>query len=177
MGEVDKQNQTPPSAGDEVDNSPGFKVFKLKNSNFKLWRGDNIENATDLSEQLDAFKDPVKKGAEDDNIVYELMLKSGMDLNLKVEKEIIFIDSAVSGKSKKDDKLVYGNFTYYKTDNGKLLIFTEASGETGNFIKELLKKEKPEKVICLDRIFEGDDETKTNLVLQMRDAGVEFKTA
>ena len=176
-GEVDKQNQTPPTAGGEVDNSPGFKVFKLKNSNFKLWRGDNIENGTDLSEQLDAFKDPVKKGAEDDNIVYELMLKSGMDLNLKVEKEIIFIDSAVSGKSKKDDKLVYGNFTYYKTDNGKLLIFTEASGETGNFIKELLKKEKPEKVICLDRIFDGDDETKTNLVLQMRDAGVEFKTA
>ncbi|MBS1550576.1 MAG: DUF559 domain-containing protein [Bacteroidetes bacterium] len=175
-GEVDKQIQNPPTSGREVDNSPGFKVFKLKNSNFKLWRGDNIENGTDLSEQLDAFKDPVKKGAEDDNIVYELMLKSGMDLNLKVEKETIFIESALSGKPKKDDKLVSGNFSYYKIDNGKLIIFTEASGETGNFIKELLKKEKPEKVICLDRIFDGDDETKTNLVLQMRDAGVEFKT-
>ena len=154
----------------------GFKVFKLKNSNFKLWRGDVIENGEDLTKQLEVFDDPIKKGTEDENIVYELMLKMGLDLNMKVEKCGMSIGINKKDNSKKDDKLLYGNFTYYKIDNGKLIIFTESKGQTGNFIKELMKEVKPEKIICLDRIFDGDDETKTNLVLQMRDAGVEFKT-
>ena len=36
--------------------------------------------------------------------------------------------------------------------------------------------EHPNKVIALDRLFEGNDQLKTNTVLQMRDAGIEFKT-
>ena len=35
---------------------------------------------------------------------------------------------------------------------------------------------KPQKVITLDRLFSGNDELKTNTALQMRDAGVEFRT-
>ena len=35
---------------------------------------------------------------------------------------------------------------------------------------------KPQKVITLDNLFAGNDQLKTNTVLQMRDAGVEFKT-
>ena len=36
--------------------------------------------------------------------------------------------------------------------------------------------EHPNKVIALDRLFEGNDQLKTNTVLQMKDIGVEFKT-
>ena len=135
-----------------------------------------IENEEALTKQLNVFDDPVKKGADDENIVYELMLKMGLDLNLKVERCEELIDSDIADNPKKDDELIYGNFTYYKINKGKLIIFTDSTGHIGNFIKELMKKEKPEKIICLDRIFDGDDETKTNLVLQMKDAGVEFKT-
>ena len=35
---------------------------------------------------------------------------------------------------------------------------------------------KPKNFICLDRLFAGNDQLKTNTALQMRDAGVEFKT-
>ncbi len=35
---------------------------------------------------------------------------------------------------------------------------------------------KPQKVITLDSLFTGNDQLKTNTVLQMRDAGVDFKT-
>lgn len=35
--------------------------------------------------------------------------------------------------------------------------------------------EKPVKVIELDRIFKGNDQLKTNTVLQIRDVGIEFK--
>lgn len=36
--------------------------------------------------------------------------------------------------------------------------------------------ERPDKVIALDRLFKGNDQLKTNIALQMRDAGIEFKT-
>ena len=35
---------------------------------------------------------------------------------------------------------------------------------------------KPQKVIALDKLFEGNDQLKTNTVLQMKDSGIDFKT-
>jgi adenine-specific DNA-methyltransferase len=34
---------------------------------------------------------------------------------------------------------------------------------------------QPKKTIVLDRLFDGNDELKTNIALQMRDAGVELR--
>ena len=45
----------------------------------------------------------------------------------------------------------------------------------GDLVKTILA-EKPVKIITLDRLFEGNDPLKTNTALQMKDAGVEFKT-
>ncbi|MDO8886163.1 hypothetical protein [Candidatus Oleimmundimicrobium sp.] len=44
--------------------------------------------------------------------------------------------------------------------------------------KEIIKTvidTKPQKVITLDRLFNNDDQLKTNTALQMKDAGIEFK--
>jgi len=35
---------------------------------------------------------------------------------------------------------------------------------------------KPKKVITLDILFANNDQLKTNTVLQMKDAGIDFKT-
>jgi adenine-specific DNA-methyltransferase len=35
---------------------------------------------------------------------------------------------------------------------------------------------RPKKVITLDKLFTGNDQLKTNTVLQMRDAEIDFKT-
>lgn len=35
---------------------------------------------------------------------------------------------------------------------------------------------KPSKVIVLDKLIKGNDQLKTNTVLQMKDAKIEFKT-
>ena len=43
-------------------------------------------------------------------------------------------------------------------------------------LKEQIIAVKPQKVITLDSLFTGNDQLKTNTVLQMRDAGVDFKT-
>ncbi len=63
----------------------GFKVFKLSSSSFKIWRGSEIDSDEKLAQQLDAFTNPIKPGAEKQNMLYELMLKAGYELTSPVE--------------------------------------------------------------------------------------------
>lgn len=65
----------------------GFKVFKLQESNFKIWRGDKFKTDEELEEQLQAFVNPAKEEATEENMLYELLLKSGIDLNYKIEQK------------------------------------------------------------------------------------------
>ena len=41
---------------------------------------------------------------------------------------------------------------------------------------DIIISAKPKKVITLDKLFTGNDQLKTNTVLQMRDAEIDFKT-
>jgi adenine-specific DNA-methyltransferase len=129
----------------------GFKVFKLQSSNFKIWRGNKFENGEQLEKQLDAFTDPVKEGSEEENMLYELLLKSGFDLNSRVANK--------------------GSY-YVINGNEMAVVLTKMSEAIVNEIISL----KPQKCIALDKLFAGNDQLKTNTVLQMRDAGIEFKT-
>jgi adenine-specific DNA-methyltransferase len=128
----------------------GFKVFKLSPSSFKIWRGNDITEEN-LVTQLDAFTDPVKEGSENENMLYELILKSGYLLTDKVE--------AVS--------------KYCSIRDGELII---ALDEVNQKLVDAIIAENPKKVIMLDNLFKGNDQLKTNTVLQMRDAEIDFKT-
>lgn len=136
---------------EEVKLDTGFKVFKLFESNFKQWRQPRHHNAEELKEQLKLFIDPVAENAVVENMVYELLLKSGKDLNSQTEN----------------------NDGYYLVNGNELAFILEKVNE--QIILEVLSK-YPKKVIALDRIFNGNDQLKTNTALQMKDAGVEFKT-
>jgi len=46
---------------------------------------------------------------------------------------------------------------------------------TQKMIDNIIAK-NPKKVIALDRLFAGNDQLKTNTALQMKDAGIEFRT-
>lgn len=129
----------------------GFKVFKLTDSNFKQWREIKGSDRDAWEHQLFDFIDPVSDNAEIDNMVYELLLKNGKDLN-----------SAIVLKK-----------GYYTVNGNELIFLLESASQ--EIINDLLN-EKPNKVIALDRLFEGNDQLKTNTALQMRDAGIEFKT-
>lgn len=129
----------------------GFKAFRLQSSNFKEWRkivGDNIGK---LKEQMLSFVDPVSETATVDNMVYELLLRSGKSLNSKIERR---------GK-------------WFLVNNGELVLMLEEA--TREIVDEVISV-KPQKVVALDRIFSNNDQLKTNTALQLRDAGVEFKT-
>lgn len=129
----------------------GVKVFKLSDSNFKKWRDIKGSEKEEWQQQMLDFLDPVTGNATSDNMVYELLLKSGKDLNSIIERR--------EG--------------YYLINDNELILMLESA--TQDVVNSVLA-EHPDKVIALDRLFEGNDQLKTNTVLQMRDAGIEFKT-
>ncbi|MDO9581275.1 MAG: site-specific DNA-methyltransferase [Bacteroidales bacterium] len=142
----------------------GFKVFKLQESNFKIWRGDKFTTGEELEKQLHAFINPVKEKATEENMLYELLLKSGIDLNCKIEKIPLLrgVDSDLS-----EDGVCY----YLINENELVIALSKINEE---IVKNIIES-KPLKVITLDKLFERNDQLKTNTILQMKDAGIEFK--
>ena len=59
----------------------GFKVFKLDSSNLEKWDPDynNIQQSLTI--------DNIKEGRTNEDLVYEIMLKYGIDLTLKIEEK------------------------------------------------------------------------------------------
>ncbi len=129
----------------------GFKALKLSDSNFKQWQQIKGKDKQALEEQMELFVDPVSKSATTENMVYELLLKSGKDLNSKIE----------TGDG------------FYSINNNELVLLLEQANQK---IIDKIISNKPQKVIALDKLFKGNDQLKTNTSLQMKDAGIEFKT-
>ena len=129
----------------------GVKILKIEDSNFKQWQQIEGKNLDALAEQMKLFVDPVSESATIENMVYELMLKSGKDLNSKIEKQDGF----------------------FSVNAGELVLMLEKANQ--EIIHNIIAL-NPQKVIALDKLFTGNDQLKTNTVLQMKDAGIEFKT-
>ncbi len=128
-----------------------FKVFKLSDSNFKLWRQQGIETVEELEKQMEFFADPISQDALNDFMVYELLIKSGFDLNCQIKHE---------------------NNMYFVNSNEMILLLDSVSKD---IISKVIKT-NPQKVVALDKLFEGNDQLKTNTALQMKDADIDFKT-
>jgi adenine-specific DNA-methyltransferase len=129
----------------------GFKVFKLTESNFKQWKQIQKNDKESLEAQMKLFIDPVSKNATTINMIYELLLKSGKNLNSKIIEKGGFC--AINGV--------------------ELFFLLEKVNQ--KIIDNIIIK-KPKKVIALDKLFKDNDQLKTNTSLQMKDAGIEFKT-
>ena len=112
-----------------------------------------LEGSVDAwsQEQMMDFINPVAPNATAVNMVYELLLKNGKDLNSTIE-------------DKNGYTLVNGT--------EMALVLKEITPE----IIDGLLAAKPDKVIVLDKLFEGNDQLKTNTALQMKDAGIQFRT-
>jgi adenine-specific DNA-methyltransferase len=131
----------------------GFKSFKLTDSNFKLWRGKEV-NEGNLETQLQLFTHPLEDDATSHGVLYELMLKAGIPLTAKVQ-------------------VMQNSGEWFLIADGDLAIALNTA--TPEMIGAILQA-KPARVLMLDACFANNDQLKTNTVLQMRDSGVEFKT-
>lgn len=136
----------------------GFKVFKLAPSNFSIW--DPESAATEPEQLVVQWKDSannVSADAEDDALLYELILKSGLALSSRVD----VADAA--------------GCTVYRLDEGRLLICL-ARVITRDALRAMIALE-PQSILCLDVGFKGNDALKVNAQLECQSHGIQFRTA
>ena len=135
----------------------GFRVFTLAESNFMPWNAEGTKDTAALSKQLDLHINHIRQKRSEDDILYELLLKSGFPLTTPVEK------MTVQGKK------------VYCVASGALVICLDRA-LTLELIRAIADM-KPERVVCLDEGFAGNDQLKTNAVQTFKTKGItSFKT-
>jgi adenine-specific DNA-methyltransferase len=143
--------------GDDPKNQQhlGFRKYTLSSSNFKIWRGDMIENVDDLQKQVELFAIPQKDHAESYDMLWELLIKNGVSLQEKIQ----VIENS--------------NGKIYHTEDRKLAFVLDSY--TDQIQTEVIAL-KPKTVVVLDSLFTGNDTQKTNAQLQFEDNDILFKT-
>ncbi len=135
----------------------GFRAFKLDSSNFKIWDAAQAPTTPDaLAEQLKLYVDNVDRLRDQQDILFELIIKSGLPLSSRIDG--IDMDTA----------------TVWSVNGGQLLICLDRP-ITQEVLRGMIAL-KPERMLCLDVAFEGQDKLKTNIVLEAQSHGVVFKT-
>lgn len=64
----------------------GFKVFKLDSSNLKKWNNSPTEDADEVAKRIQISMDYLENDRTELDLVYEIMLKYGIDLTLPITK-------------------------------------------------------------------------------------------
>ena len=131
----------------------GFKVFKLDSSNIKEWDTDT----EDLQQTLLDSMENIKTDRNSLDVLYEILLKYGLDLNIAIEE----------------------NKDFYSIGGGSLLVSLnkEINDEVIDSIckeyKNLLEIDKDFKttVILRDNSFKNDVD-KTNAIKKLEQAGI-----
>jgi adenine-specific DNA-methyltransferase len=135
----------------------GFKVFKLDTSNLKLWDNTPITGDDQIelfTERMNSMIDSIKDDRTDMDVVYEVMLKMGVPLDVPVQ----YIE--INGK------IVYivGEF---------LLMIALFDNITAEDI-ESIAAYAPAKIICAESSFK-DDSALSNAHYILRDKQIELK--
>jgi len=135
----------------------GFRVFKLDQSNFTAWDAGIEHEPKVLAEQLQLHIKHTRDERTADDILYELLLKSGFPLTTPVEKKTL------AGK------------TIYAVAGGAMVICLER--ELTLELIRAIADAKPQRVVLLDEGFAANDQLKANAVQTFKTKGVtSFKT-
>ncbi|MDQ2730745.1 MAG: site-specific DNA-methyltransferase, partial [Armatimonadota bacterium] len=135
----------------------GFKAFKLTASNFKIWDAVQAPNEpAALAEQLALFADNLQPDSGPEDVLFEILLKAGYNLNAPRET------------------LTIAGQPIYSIDGGRLLVCLEEQ-MTQEVLRGVIAS-KPEAFICLDAAFHGSDRLLTNAELEMKSSKILFQT-
>ena len=132
----------------------GFKVFKLDNSNIRKWQPDYDNLELSLTDFVNNYVD----GRTEFDVVYEIMLKYGLDLTYTVDEH------SIGGKK------------VYSIGLGMLMICLDdnLTIDVADGIIKLKEELKPEsiRVVFKDNGFNSDS-NKTNIKEILKAGGVE----
>lgn len=130
----------------------GFRVFKLAESNFTTWDAEQPKDAEALGKQLELHVEHLRDGRTQDDQLYEILLKSGYPLTTAVET------IELAGKP------------VFSAAGGAFLLCLDRS-LTLELIRAMADL-RPERVVCLDAGFAGNDQLKANAVQIFKSKGV-----
>lgn len=153
--EIEEQNAQL-KIGEEPKKVPdiGFKVFKLDSSNLKQWQPDYDDLETSLFDSISNYVE----GRSELDVVYEIMLKMGMELTWPLETHTI------------------GGKNVYEIGMGALMICLDdqITTEVAEGMAALYKELAPEtwRVVFKDNGF-ADDSAKVNIKEILKTAGLE----
>lgn len=153
--EIEEQNAQL-KIGEEPKKVPdiGFKVFKLDSSNLKQWQPDYDDLETTLFDSISNYVE----GRSELDVVYEIMLKMGMELTWPLETHTI------------------GGKNVYEIGMGALMICLDdhITTEVAEGMAVLYKELAPEtwRVVFKDNGF-ADDSAKVNIKEILKTAGLE----
>lgn len=128
----------------------GFRAFRLDSSNMRPWDADRAANPEGLAEQLELHVEPILPDRTDDDILFEILERSGMSLAECV-----------------DVRSVEGETIHVAGD----LVVCLSRHLTLPLLRAIAAL-KPARVVVLDVGFRGDDALKANAVETMRSQGV-----
>ncbi len=138
----------------ECNGDLGFKTFKLDSTNIKPWELDFDLTAQDLEDQISNIK-PDRK---DEDVLYEVLLKYGLDLTLPITEHSI------------------AGHKVFNIGMGALIVCLsdKISLEVAEGIAKLKDELNPEimRVVFKDAGF-ADDVVKTNALQILKQAGIE----
>ena len=130
----------------------------MATSNFSVWSATTEATTPDaLGQQLELHIDHIQQGRTSEDLLYEILLKSGFPPTAPIEM------LTIEGKT-----------VYSVTGYGMLICLEQATHPRSH---QRHCRAKPKRVVCLDEGFAGNDQLKTNAVLIMKSKGVtKFQT-
>ena len=142
---------------EKVDLDLGFRSFKLQESNFKIWNASIEKSSEVIQSALDLHVQHISPLAQQESILFELLLKSGFELSTTITK------MEIHGK------------TVFSIEDGELMICLEK--QLTNELIKAIAETQPTRVILLDEGFQNNDQLKTNAVQIMKSKNVlNFRT-
>jgi adenine-specific DNA-methyltransferase len=144
-----KAAQAVPDLLSDVTIAPdlGFKAMRLSSSNFKVWDG-RADRMTDVGKSLKLFAEHVLPGRTSEDILYELLLKTGFPQTTPLSS------LTLAGKQ------------VFRAAEGALLICLE-DALTLKVIEAMVALD-PWLILCLDAGFSGQDQLKANAMQTVR---------
>lgn len=136
----------------------GFKSFKLSTSNLKAWN----PNRADIEETLLSHQEHIVEGRSEDDVLYELLLKRGIDLAAPIESR--------SFSSKKVYSIGYGALFACLDESLPHVNIENVAQGILNWHEEL-KPASDTHVFFRDSAF-GDDVAKTNMAAILEQNGI-----
>jgi adenine-specific DNA-methyltransferase len=142
----------------------GFRIFKLDSSCFKAWNPEALVAGQEetLITRLEEHAGHIRPNISSEDILYELLLKDGFNLNEPIVRQKL------------------AGTEVFSIADGTLLVCLDK--QLTQEVIDAMADMEPSRVICLDAGFQGNDQLKANAVqtfkarARNRETAVEFRT-